>query len=59
MGGIYLKTDDKKGKPTLISEVQLNLIKQYLESLQYGQVILTIQDGNLIQIEKNEKVRLK
>jgi len=30
-----------------------------LVSLQFGSITLVVQDGKIIQIEKNEKVRLK
>ncbi|ADU27245.1 YezD family protein [Ethanoligenens harbinense] len=32
---------------------------QYIQSVQYGSVTVIIQDGKVIQIEKNEKVRLR
>ncbi|WP_374703049.1 DUF2292 domain-containing protein [Neobacillus cucumis] len=30
-----------------------------LVSLQFGSITLVVQDGKIVQIEKNEKVRLK
>ncbi|WP_420490551.1 YezD family protein [Neobacillus drentensis] len=30
-----------------------------LDSLKYGSITLVIQDGKIVQIEKNEKVRLQ
>jgi hypothetical protein len=30
-----------------------------LETLKYGSITLVIQDGKIVQIEKNEKVRLQ
>jgi hypothetical protein len=30
-----------------------------LISLQFGSITLVVQDGKIVQIEKNEKVRLK
>ncbi|WP_081834374.1 YezD family protein [Geomicrobium sp. JCM 19039] len=35
------------------------LIEEMLTGLQFGYVTITVQDGNVIQIEKNEKHRLK
>lgn len=32
---------------------------QYIQSVQYGSVTVIIQDGKVIQIEKNEKIRLR
>ena len=41
-----------------IDEVLEN-IKKAVESIKYGTVTLIIQDGVIIQMEKNEKIRLK
>ncbi|MCH1624044.1 YezD family protein [Fredinandcohnia sp. SECRCQ15] len=30
-----------------------------LESIKYGSITLVVQDGKIVQIEKNEKVRLQ
>lgn len=43
----------------LIPKETFHLIEEYLKSIKYGQIILTVQDGKLIQIEKSEKIRLK
>lgn len=40
-------------------EVILKNIKKEIESIQFGTVTLIIQDGVVIQLEKNEKIRLK
>jgi len=34
-------------------------IIELIESLQFGSIIIVIQDGRIIQIEKNEKIRLR
>ncbi|WP_374705432.1 YezD family protein [Oceanobacillus sp. J11TS1] len=34
-------------------------VKELLEGLNYGTITLVVQDGKVIQLEKNEKVRLK
>ncbi|WP_409299134.1 YezD family protein [Peribacillus sp. SCS-26] len=34
-------------------------IKQMLSEVQYGSITLVVQDGKVIQIERNEKVRLQ
>lgn len=31
----------------------------YIQSVRYGSVTVVIQDGKVIQIEKNEKMRLR
>lgn len=47
-----------KQKSTNIEET-LDKIKETVESVKYGTVTLVIQDGYVVQIEKNEKIRLK
>jgi hypothetical protein len=34
-------------------------VKEALRTIQYGTVTLVVQDGHVIQIDKNEKIRLK
>ncbi|WP_257348471.1 YezD family protein [Pseudalkalibacillus decolorationis] len=34
-------------------------IKEMLSSMKYGSITLIVQDGKVIQLEKNEKVRIK
>jgi hypothetical protein len=41
-----------------ITEEGLKLLFDLLRSLKFGSVTLIIQDGKVIQIEKNEKIRL-
>lgn len=47
-----------KQKNTNLEET-LEKIKETVESVKYGTVTLVIQDGYVVQIEKNEKIRLK
>ncbi len=42
-----------------ISEENLKRLLELLKTTQYGSVTLVIQDGIVIQIERNEKLRLK
>lgn len=37
----------------------LENIKEMLKTIQYGAITLVIQDGHIVQIDKNEKIRLK
>ena len=46
-------------KKTKISENDLKRIEDFIESVQFGTVTIVIQDGRIIQIERNEKLRLK
>lgn len=50
--------DSENRKKNTISSSDINKIKEFLESLRYGSVTVIVQDGKVIQIEKNEKVRL-
>ncbi|WP_069187721.1 YezD family protein [Alkalihalobacillus pseudalcaliphilus] len=34
-------------------------IKGLLKDLKYGSITLVVQDGKIVQLEKNEKVRIK
>ena len=37
----------------------LESIKEMLATIKYGTLTLVIQDGHIVQIDKNEKIRLK
>lgn len=47
-----------KNKST-ISEREVKKVLELLKNICYGSVTLVIQDGVIIQIEKNEKIRLR
>jgi len=34
------------------------LIAEYVKEIKYGNIVLVIQDGKVIQIDKTEKIRL-
>ncbi|MFB5283630.1 MULTISPECIES: YezD family protein [Peribacillus] len=34
-------------------------LQEMLASMKYGSITLVIQDGKVIQVERNEKVRIK
>ena len=40
-------------------EITLEKNKKMVDSMQYGSITLIIQDNYVVQIEKNEKIRLK
>ncbi|EGD45860.1 Protein of unknown function DUF2292 [Ruminiclostridium papyrosolvens DSM 2782] len=42
-----------------ISEQDIQKLYDMAKSIRYGSITLVFQDGNLIQLEKNEKVRVK
>ncbi len=41
-----------------ITQEELERIKKLIESVKYGSVNIIIQDGKIVQIDKNEKIRL-
>lgn len=43
----------------MISSEDLQRLLDLLSEIVYGSVTLVIQNGKIVQIEKNEKVRLK
>ena len=40
-------------------ELTLENVKKLVNSIQYGSITLVIQDNYVVQIERNEKIRLK
>nr|WP_268875989.1 YezD family protein [Neobacillus soli] len=40
-------------------EQLIDHLEKMMASLKYGSITLVIQDGKVVQIEKNEKVRLQ
>jgi hypothetical protein len=43
----------------IIQEHDIKKVIELLETIQYGSVTVIIQDGKILQIERNEKIRLK
>jgi len=52
---------DKDGRAhkNNIEEKDVKKIIEFLETIQYGSVTVIVQDGKIMQIERNEKIRLK
>lgn len=42
----------------VITEEQHKKIQQLADTIRYGSITLVIQDGKLIQIDRNEKMRV-
>jgi hypothetical protein len=42
-----------------LREEDLEQIIAYINDIRYGSVTVVIQDGHVLQIEKNEKIRLR
>ena len=54
--------EDWKGKlikKNTINEKELQQILEFIETIQIGSIMIIIQDGKIVQIEKNEKLRMK
>jgi hypothetical protein len=43
----------------IVSNEVYDKLARYIQETKYGSVTIIIQDGKIIQIEKNEKVRFK
>ncbi|HEX9061470.1 MAG TPA: YezD family protein [Clostridia bacterium] len=48
-----------ESKKKSISDSELKKLLELLNSINFGSVTLVIQDGKIVQMEKNEKLRLK
>lgn len=40
-------------------EYSIERLREMLETMKYGSIMLVVQDNYVVQIERNEKVRLK
>jgi hypothetical protein len=52
------QSSEKDGKHP-VGSGELERIREAVENVDYGSVLVSIQDGRVVQIEKNEKIRLK
>jgi len=50
---------EQNTKKNFIHERDLRKIVEFLEKTQYGSVTVIVQDGRIMQIERNEKIRMK
>jgi hypothetical protein len=53
------KPEEHKEKLGSISSEDINKLISIIETVSYGSITILIQDGKIVQIEKNEKIRLK
>lgn len=49
---------DSKEKRKVSAE-ELDKITRFIEDIEFGSVTIVVQNGIIVQIEKNEKLRLK
>jgi Uncharacterized small protein len=52
--GVGLKDEKIKS-----GNVSIKDIEEMVRSIKYGSITIVIQDGIIVQIEKNEKIRIK
>ncbi len=50
---------DSSVKKNSVNEKDIQKIIEFIESIQFGSITVVIQDSRIVQIEKNEKVRMK
>lgn len=43
----------------VILDRDIKKVIELLETIQYGSVTVVVQDGKVLQIERNEKIRMK
>lgn len=48
----YQVPEDRK------NDEYMKLLRQIVEELKFGSVTLTVQDGRVVQIQKEEKIRI-
>lgn len=54
-----MKKGLEENKEQIISPEDHNKLIDLLRSMKYGSLTLVIQDGKVVQIDKNEKLRLR
>lgn len=52
-----MEQEQKKGGQAL-TPAQIRKIQEIAAAIQYGSITLVFQDGVLVQIERNEKIRI-
>ena len=45
--------------PNINNQDEIKKLLQIIETIHYGSVTVIIQEGKIVQIEKNEKIRIK
>ncbi len=51
------KSDDATAAASPPKGTCWQMIEEYVQNIKYGSVTIYIQDGKIIQVDKNEKVR--
>lgn len=53
-----MERDNYVTQKNVILEREIKKIAELLETIQYGSVAVIVQDGKILQIERNEKIRI-
>ena len=56
--GMVQKQDPAEGR-NVTTRVQIQQIQDLASTIRYGSITLVFQDGTLVQIDKNEKIRIQ
>lgn len=54
---IYMSVNNETTKDENLKDI-FNIIEKSLNNIKYGSITLIIQDGKIIQIENNTKIRM-
>ncbi len=54
-----MERDSNSIHKNIIREQDLKRIVELLETIQYGSLTVIVQDGKLLQLERNEKIRIR
>lgn len=52
-------TESLKSKEELVAKETLDKLIEVINEVQFGTVTLIIQEGKIVQIEKNQKIRIR
>ncbi len=58
-GFCILGKEDHVFQLNTVTEHDVRKIIELIEATRYGSVMVIVQDGKIVQIEKNEKIRLR
>lgn len=54
-----MEKDERLEQKNIIQDKDISKIIEFLETIKYGSITVIVQDGKILQIEKNEKIRMK
>ena len=58
-GVLSLEKEEHVFQLSTLTEQDLKKIIELIEASRYGSITVIVQDGKIVQIEKNEKIRLR